>query len=349
MPAVLRVTTPLLLHSRVDAPEPATAVLSPVAPFDAGLWRTDFTGHRQLLLEALQTLPEAGAFSRRGGDTGLRVVASGSLAAEALARTGHDVLVLRRVWPSPADALAGFVGAATTPILVLEEGGPLLEDEVRAHATGQAVLGRGTGHVPLVGTVDAAASLAAAESGAPLARQAPRPYPFNAEADMTPFGTLWEEAAALGLTPIAVDAGHCGEAVALDDGVAPLSYGLGSAIGVAAGVALAKAGPAIAVAGDMGAFHGLPGLVQAVRDQLPVIVIVEDDGAATTTGGQPTPSAAPANGQREVALAEVARSIGVDRVETVTREAMVGQPLREKLRELARLPGPSMLIIDEKP
>jgi indolepyruvate ferredoxin oxidoreductase alpha subunit len=102
------------------------------------------------------------------------------------------------------------------------------------------------------------------------------------------------------------------------------------------------------VTGDMGAFHGLPGLVQAVRDQIPVIVIVEDDGAATTTGGQPTPSAAAENGQREVSLASVARSIGVDHVETVTREAMADASLKDKLRDLAQLSGPSMIIIDEK-
>lgn len=348
VPAVLRVTTPLLLRSRSNAAATPGSNLPQGVPFDAARWSTDFTEHRQLLLEELYALPETGAYERRPGETALRVVASGGLAAEAIESTQHDVLAVRRIWPWPTAAIAEFVDSASSPILVLEEGGPLLEDEVRANASGQPVFGRRTGHVPWAGSVDAAVSLAAAAQGAPLRRLAPRPYPPETDADLTPFGNLWEDAEALGLTPIAVDAGHCGEAIALDGGRAPLTYGLGSAIGVAAGVALAKAGPAIAVMGDMGAFHGLPGLVQVVRDQIPVIVIVEDDGAATTTGGQPTPSAAAESGQREVSLASVARSIGVDHVETVTREAMADVSLREKLRDLAQLSGPSMIIIDEK-
>jgi TPP-dependent indolepyruvate ferredoxin oxidoreductase alpha subunit len=137
--------------------------------------------------------------------------------------------------------------------------------------------------------------------------------------------------------------------VALPGGPAPLSYGLGSAIGVAAGIALSRERPAIAVTGDMGAFHGLPGLVQAVRDQLPVIVFIEDDGAATTTGGQPTPAGATRNGEKAVSLAALAQGLGIDRVETIRRDAMQGAPLRDLLRELSGCSGPSVVIIDEKP
>jgi TPP-dependent indolepyruvate ferredoxin oxidoreductase alpha subunit len=252
------------------------------------------------------------------------------------------------MFPCAAVALGEFLRGSSGPVLVLEEGGPLLEDVVRAQAGEAPVLGRRSGHVAWAGPVDVDASLAAAAAGAPLTIGPLPPYQVEPSADLGPFGDLWEQAEELGLTPIAVDAGHCGEAVALPGGPAPLSYGLGSAIGVAAGVSLARGSTAIAVTGDMGAFHGLPGLVQAVRDQLPVIVFVEDDGAATTTGGQPTPSGPTRNGEKEVSLAALALGLGVGRVESVGREAMRGAALRKLLHDLSSMAGPSMVIIDEK-
>lgn len=347
-PAVLRVTTAMMLLTQVDEPELRPMVLPTAAPFDNSFWRTDFSGHRRLLLEAIHTLPETDAFEIRHGDAKLRVVAAGEPASVVRDRSDLELFIVRRVFPCPARALGGFLGASDAPVLVLEEGGPLLEDEVRAQSGGAAVLGRRSGHVSWAGPIDVEGSLAAAANGSALS-PAPLPlYQMEPSADLGPFGDLWEQADDLGLTPIAVDAGHCGEAVALPGGPAPLSYGLGSAIGVAAGVALARKGPAIAVTGDMGAFHGLPGLVQAVRDQLPVIVFVEDDGAATTTGGQPTPSGPSRNGEKEVDLAALARGLGIGRVDTVRREEMKGAALRERLRDLSRQPGPSLVIIDEK-
>jgi TPP-dependent indolepyruvate ferredoxin oxidoreductase alpha subunit len=347
-PVVLRVTTAMMLLTQVEEPELRPMLLPAAEPFDNGFWRTDFSGHRRLLLEAIHTLSETDAFEIRHGDAKLRVVAAGEPAAVLRDRSDVELFIVRRVFPCPSRALGEFLAASDAPVLVLEEGGPLLEDEVRAQSGVAAVLGRRSGHVAWAGPVDVEASLAAAAGGSLLA-EAPLPlYQMEPSADLGPFGDLWKQADDLGLTPIAVDAGHCGEAVALPGGPAPLSYGLGSAIGVAAGIALARKGPAIAVTGDMGAFHGLPGLVQAVRDRLPVIVFVEDDGAATTTGGQPTPSAPSRNGEKEVDLAALAGGLGIGRVDTIRREDMQGPALRERLRDLSSQPGPSLVIIDEK-
>lgn len=347
-PVVLRVTTAMMLMNQVEAPAPRSMALSAAAPFDNDFWQTDFTGHRRLLLEGLHSLTETDAYEIRHGSPDLRVVASGSAAATIRDHSGDELFIVRRAFPCPANALGEFVRSAQTPILVLEEGGPLLEDEVRAHAGNAPVLGRRSGHVAWAGPIDVESSLAAVAAGSAL-EVGPLPlYQMEPSADLGPFGDLWEQAEDLGLTPVAVDAGHCGEAVALPGGPAPLSYGLGSAIGVAAGVALARGGPAIAVTGDMGAFHGLPGLVQAVRDQLPVIVFVEDDGVATTTGGQPTPSGPTRNGEKEISLVALARGLGIDRIETVSRDAMHGDGLRQMLTDLSGLAQPSLVIIDEK-
>lgn len=347
-PVVLRVTTAMMLMTQVEEPAPVAMSLPEVEPFDNGFWKTDFTGHRRLLLEAIHSLPEDGMYEIRPGRQGLRIVAAGEPGAAVREATDCDLFLVRRVFPLPVQTLAAFVRSSSAPILVLEEGGPLLEDEVRAQAGSSSVFGRRSGHVAWAGPIDVGASLSAAAAGLSLKLGPLPPYQMEPSADLGPFGDLWELAEDLGLTPIAVDAGHCGEAVALEGGPAPLSYGLGSAIGVAAGVSLARGGAAIAVTGDMGAFHGLPGLVQAVRDQLPVIVFVEDDGSATTTGGQPTPSGPTRNGEKQVSLAALARGLGVDRVESISREAMRGAPLREMLSELRALSGPSLVIIDEK-
>lgn len=347
-PVVLRVTTAMMLMSQVEEPPPSTFSLPAASPFDNEFWLTDFTGHRRLLLEGIHSLPEADAYVVRSGRPALRVVASGEPAAAVRDATDCDLFIVRRAFPLPTEALGEFLRDSSAPVLVLEEGGPLIEDEVRAQAREAPVFGRRSGHVAWAGPVDASASLASVASGAALPIGPLPEYQMEPSADLEPFGDLWAQAGELGLTPIAVDAGHCGEAVALPGGPAPLSYGLGSAIGVAAGVALARSGAAIAVTGDMGAFHGLPGLVQAVRDQLPVIVFVEDDGKATTTGGQPTPSGTTRNGEKQVSLASLARGLGVGRIESISREAMRGAALRDLLRDLSALSGPSLVIIDEK-
>lgn len=349
IPVVLRVTGPMMASvGRGDEIRPKRD-LSPSSPFDPSFWQTDFVGHRRLMLEAMFALPEEPDFTLRPGDSSLRIVASGQPAADVLAETNYDVFVVRRVFPCPSAALSSFVASSDSPILVLEESGVLVEDDVRGFASDHVVLGRRSGHVPWAGPIEVAASVGAALHECPLVLPEPARYPGDPDADLSPFGTLWTDAEQLGLTPIATDAGHNGAAINLQGNPAPFSYGLGSSIGVAAGISLAKKGASIAVIGDMGAFHnGLIGLVQAVRDQIPVIVFVDDDGGAATTGGQPTPSAPARSGECQESFADIARAVGVTHVETVTKESMTSEVLLVKLKELAGLPGPSVVIIDGK-
>jgi indolepyruvate ferredoxin oxidoreductase, alpha subunit len=348
VPAVLRVTTQLLLDDLAPPPDADAPTPAGGTPFDPRFWRTDFVGHRRLLLEGLRDLPEEDTTVVRSGSRDQRVIATGMPAATVRALSDLDLLAVRRVFPAPAQAIMGFIAQADSSIIVLEDSGPLLEDTVRALAGGRTVYGRRSGHVPWAGVVDAPATLAAVSAGQTLPPLAAVPFD-DPGADLGPFGTLFTDAADLGLTPIAVDAGECWAGVFLDNDPAPFSLGLGSAIGVAAGVALAKGGAAIAITGDMGAFHaGLFGLVEAVRNQIPVIIFVEDDGVATTTGGQPTPSAPAASGQRQVSYAALARAVGVDSVEVVPRALMASAALRPKLQALATRNGPSVIIIDEQ-
>jgi len=301
------------------------------------------------MLEAMYALPEESDFSLRRGDPAFRIVASGQLAADVQAQSNYELFIVRRVFPHLSNALSDFVASSDSPILVLEESGVLVEDDVRGYASDQVIFGRRSGHVPWAGPIDVAASVTAALRECPLVLDEPARYPGDPDADLSPFGTLWTDAEDLGLTPIATDAGHNGAAINLEGNPAPFSYGLGSSIGVAAGISLSKGGASIAVIGDMGAFHnGLLGLVQAVRDQIPVIVFVDDDGGAMTTGGQPTPSAPAKSGECQESFADIARAVGVKHVETVTKESMTSEVLIVKLKELAGLSGPSVVVIDGK-
>jgi indolepyruvate ferredoxin oxidoreductase alpha subunit len=349
IPVVLRVTGPMMASLGADDQLRTKRVPSPSNPFDPSFWQTDYVGHRRLMLEAMYALSEARDFTLRRGDSSFRVVASGQPAADALAQTSYDLFVVRRVFPSPSNALSDFVASSDSPILVLEESGVLVEDDVRGCARGQVILGRRSGHVPWAGPIAVAESVSAALRDSPLVLPEPARYPGDPHADLSPFGTLWTDAEELGLTPIATDAGHNGAAINLQGNPAPFSYGLGSSIGVAAGISLSKGRAAIAVIGDMGAFHnGLLGLVQAVRDQIPVIVFVDDDGGAETTGGQPTPSAPAGSGECQESFADIARAVGVTHVETVTKESMTSEVLLVKLKELSGLLGPSVVVIDGK-
>jgi TPP-dependent indolepyruvate ferredoxin oxidoreductase alpha subunit len=171
----------------------------------------------------------------------------------------------------------------------------------------------------------------------------------NAQANLKPYGTIWRDAADLGLAPVAVDAGNCSAAVWQPGYPAPFCVGLGSAVGVAAGVAQATKRPALAVAGDMATFHaGILGLLQVVRDQLPVITFVCDDGSASYTGGQPNPGSDPGPHQRQVGLVEMARGIGIDLVETIPQDRMQSEVLRPLLRRLMDARRPSLVVIDAR-
>jgi TPP-dependent indolepyruvate ferredoxin oxidoreductase alpha subunit len=348
VPVVLRLTSRLLLYER-GAIRKESGALPPARPFDPKFWLTDAEGQRRRLLEATHSLADAGAAMRRRGDGRLRVIGCGDPVAAALASTGLETLAIRRVHPLPEGTIVEFLAGDDRPVLVLEDGGTVIEDAARANSQGHVVLGRRTGHVLRTGIIDVPASVEAATAGRPVAKAPLQVVEGNAQANLKPYGTIWRDAADLGLAPVAVDAGNCSAAVWQPGYPAPFCVGLGSAVGVAAGVAQATKRPALAVAGDMATFHaGILGLLQVVRDQLPVITFVCDDGSASYTGGQPNPGSDPGPHQRQVGLVEMARGIGIDLVETIPQDRMQSEVLRPLLRRLMDARRPSLVVIDAR-
>ena len=130
--------------------------------------------------------------------------------------------------------------------------------------------------------------------------------------------------------------------------VARFSYGLGSA--VAAGLALARGGPAVAAIRDFGVYHaGILGLLQVARDRVPVITVIADNGTAAYTGGQPHPGSDAGPGERVVPLDGLVRGAGIDLVERLGKAEATSDILRPLLRRLAGAAAPSALIIDARP
>ena len=128
---------------------------------------------------------------------------------------------------------------------------------------------------------------------------------------------------------------------------ATLSYGLGSAIGVAAG--LARAGePALAVVGDFGFVHsGLQGLMEAVHLRLTLPVVIVNDFQSRRTGGQAHSITPGQPGRHALSLRRMLEGCEVPAVETLA--VGPGTPAAEVLACLERAaarPGVSVALLD---
>lgn len=348
---VLRMTTPMLMGRETQLNGTSRTVGMQLKPFDPTFaFTTNPLGRRKKLHADLFSLSDEGTtVRRRAGDGRIRVIGCGEPAAAAEIAGNVDLLIVRRVNPAPREKLAEFL-AEGGPVLVLENGQPYLEDIVRGLAPdGVEVLGRYTNHVPWAGHFEAAESMAAVAAGKTIAEEPPAFFDWDDNVDLSAYGTLIDDVVALGLAPASADAGMAAGAGYLRGNPAPLAYGWGSPIGVAAGYAKMTGKPAVAVAGDGGTWHsGIGGVIQAVRDQSPVIICVGDDGADTYTGGQPNPGSDPGPGQQRVMLADMARGVGVRHVEVVKAENANSDVLRPILQRFMALKEPSFLIIEKR-
>lgn len=96
---------------------------------------------------------------------------------------------------------------------------------------------------------------------------------------------------------------------------------MGSSIGIACGLARFQENIVIATIGDSTFYHaGIPGLINAVYNQSPFLLIVMDNEITAMTGDQPNPGTgytALGKKTKRVLIEDIARSIGVEFVEVV--------------------------------
>jgi indolepyruvate ferredoxin oxidoreductase alpha subunit len=257
-----------------------------------------------------------------------------------------SVLRLGTTHPFPEQLVTRFLenkSSGLGPVLILEETAHWVEQMVRATAQAAgirtSILGRDTGHIAQTGELFPAHIAAvlndlAPQLALPVEGQTSRPLPSRqplcVDCPYIPtFDALTETMERLGGRDRFILTGDPGCMVRAQ--VPPyqlldVKNSLGSSIGTAVGLALGAsekgcARHVIALSGDSSFLHsGLPGLVDAARLGVNMLVIVLDNGTTALSGGQPHPASrtnARGDPQPTVSLAALARQAGAGWVQVV--------------------------------
>jgi len=242
---------------------------------------------------------------------------------------GFGVLKLGTIYPIPEDMIIQFL-RDSDKVLVLEENEPYVENKVKAIAHDAdldvRVYGKTTGHVPREGEL-------LLEPGfwmpdAKIKVQEPSAQMESTFCDGCPytltFQVLSQAIKEIGENPIIIAEPGC--AVRLN---APpfemldVKYSMGSAIGIASGIAFSRTNiKPIALCGDSSFFHtGINALMNVIENRANIFIIVLDNSVAALTGYQPHPGTGyNIRGERtaKVNIEDIARSCNVPLVEVVT-------------------------------
>lgn len=303
--------------------------------------------HRKLRqMRALFEASPYDAIERRGSGDGslpvVGVIAVGHTGAKVRRALGDDapvqILSLASVWPLPERALTRWLRGLER-VLVVEEGGPFVEEQIRALAQRRgvrvAVLGRADRAIPAEGELTEpaiAAALArldpalAHEVASTAGRAMPSRVPLCDDCPYRPvFEALIAAMDANGGRNRHIVVGETGCMVRAN--LPPMrlfdvKYSLGSGLGLGIGLALGETAPGgkghrvVALLGDSSFFHSdINALPYAAQLDLPMLVVLLDNATTALTGGQAHPgSATDARGapQKVIDLAEVVRGCGIE-------------------------------------
>ena len=270
--------------------------------------------HRMLhrCLAQIQGLFEVSPFDHLSGQGSLGVVAVGCAHAKLLrAMEGRasnlQILGLTSVWPLPERKLTRWLRGLER-VLVLEEGGPFVEEGLTALAQRAglevSISGRHDRVIPEEGELgeeDIATALARLDPAyqpperAPAPRAMPSKVPLCEDCPYRPtFEALLRAIGRHGGRERHIVVGETGCMVRAN--LPPfelfdVKYGLGSGLGLALGLALSGTPERIiALLGDSSFFHSdINALPQAQQLGLPLVVVILDNGTTALTGGQPHP------------------------------------------------------------
>ena len=136
--------------------------------------------------------------------------------------------------------------------------------------------------------------------------------------------------------------------------MADLTWSMGSSLGIGSGIARFSDQPVIAFIGDSTFYHaGVPGLINAVYNRIPLIVVVMDNSVTAMTGHQPHPGSGvgPFREKRPVIrIEDIAKSVGVEFVKVVDAYDVFG--IRDTVQEAikyVRETGLPAVIVAKKP
>ncbi len=346
-PIIVRVTRALAL-----AEGPVTRPRD-LAPFGAGFLRERnrwvvlpakvVSAHRNLhqRLRQMAELWNASPYDKSTGRGHIGVIAVGYTHVKLMRALGEPppnlrIFGLASVWPLPERTLIRwFDGVAR--VLVVEEGGPFVEQSVRALAQRARlpaeILGREDGSLTGEGELteaDLAHALAALDSaiqpvsGGSVDRAMPSRVPL---CDDCPYRPAFEAL----LRAMERPAGRQSHIVIGETGcmvranlppmeLFDVKYSLGSGLGLGMGLAASdREHRVVTLVGDSSFFHtGINAMPLAAQLDRPMLVVVLDNGTTALTGGQAHPgSAADERGRPRTRadLAELIRACGVEPLE----------------------------------
>ena len=289
---------------------------------------------------------------------------------EALGAEPDDFAVLKlgTINPLPEDIIISFLSEAEQ-VMVLEDSEPYVENRIKAiahHACLDVrVLGKLSGHMPREGEFSKEDIVRAIDA---LKRNIQHPVSsiqhqvsnktrtgFCEGCPYTPtFQALSEVIAELGEKPVIIAEPGCGVRLSgTPFEMLDVKYSMGSAIGIASGLARARAKiKPIAVCGDSSFFHtGVNGLMSVIENRANFFILVLDNSVTALTGYQPHPgTGVDARGRRTEAIdiAEIARSCNMpsvtvvdpDEPETMKLAFRIGLTSDELSMVVARKPCP---------
>ena len=331
----------------------------------------DFHQGLQATLEKIRAVFEESALNGEEGLGPLGVIAAGQAYHKlrvALEESGEPqlrVLRLGTLHPLPEERIATFLRSVDAALIV-EEIAPYIETEIQAIAqrAGLALplYGRRSGHVPRAGELFADEITEALGAllpdwpwptfeGGGRARPSRQPL-----CDDCPYIPALEAL-------LAVMARHGGREAFVVTGetgcmvraqlppfeIMDLKYGMGSSIGLAAG--LARTGipqRIVALSGDSALLHsGLAELIDSVQAGVNLLVVVLANETTALSGGQPHPGTghdALGTPRQPVDLATLIRATGVDWVRVV--DPFDGQTTQTALEEGLAAGGVAAVIVE---
>ena len=283
------------------------------------------------------------------------------------------VAKLAITYPVPETLLRRVLGRYRT-VVVVEEGEPIMEDQVRVLATmterPARIIGKRTGHIPYAGEITSEvlatrlsrlfgwsnplqSQLEAVEASLEFLRDR---VPFRIGGqfcagcpETAPTLILRKVLDSIADETVVCGDSGCGTIAAIPPIELVNSFiCMGAGLGVAQGIYHSGIdAKAIAVMGDSTFFHsGIVELINAVYNRANVLLMILDNKATAETGQQPHPGAfgitASKQPTKELALEDLVRACQVDFVKVV--DAYDVRELEDAYREALRIPGVSVVI-----
>lgn len=302
------------------------------------------------------------------GTSRIGVVASGvsrAYLADALNLHGLSdkvsVFELGMSWPLPEDKLSGFL-KGLDHVLVLEEGEPLLEHDLRSLANEQglsvSISGKGKHLTPFGEYSTNLVALALGDllgmpigeaiettAAQPLAQRPPNLCPGCAHRSIyyavrKVFGDEAIYSSDIGCYTLGMGAPHR---------MADFLLCMGSSVSAGSGFAAVSQKPVVAFIGDSTFFHsGISGLANAVFNKHNVILVILDNGTTAMTGHQPNPGMRDdllGNHSAHLDIEALVRACGVHMV-TKTRGYNIKSTIKA-LSEMKDASGVRVLIAED--